>query len=156
MSNCHIDSGVPERAVLKLGARKPNRLLVLDDDEKMLALVEKVADPIGFEMAGVTPSTAFMGKYKDMSPTVVLIDRFLPGDDSVCVRKFLALSPDSDASSAIDLWNQRREDAALSSPSGEFSGVGLLAAAGGKFAIAGSRKARQCITIANIQDPARN
>ena len=38
----------------------------------------------------------------------------------------------------------------------EFSGVGLLAAAGGKFAVAGSRKARQCITIANIQDPARN
>jgi len=38
----------------------------------------------------------------------------------------------------------------------EFSGVGLLAAAGGKFAIAGSRKARQCITIANIKDPARN
>ena len=38
----------------------------------------------------------------------------------------------------------------------EFSGVGLLVAAGGKFAVAGSRKARQCITIANIQDPARN
>jgi len=64
--------------------------------------------------------------------------------------------PDSDASSAIDLWNQRREDATLSSPSGEFSGVGLLAAAGGKFAVAGSRKARQCITIANIKEPARN
>ena len=92
MTNCHIDSGVPERAVLKLGARKPNRLLVLDDDEKMLALVEKVADPIGFEMAGVTSSTAFMGKYKDMSPTVVLTDRFLPGDDSVGVIKFLALN----------------------------------------------------------------
>ena len=38
----------------------------------------------------------------------------------------------------------------------EFSGVGLLAAAGGKFAVAGSRKARQCIAIANIKDPARN
>ena len=38
----------------------------------------------------------------------------------------------------------------------EFSGAGLLAAAGGKFAIAGSRKARQCIIIANIKDPARN
>jgi len=141
---------------LKFGARKPIRLLVLDDDEKILALVENVADPIGFEMAGVTSSTAFMGKYKNISPTVVLIDRFLPCDDSVGVRKFLALSPDSDASSAIDLWSQRREDAALSSPSGEFSGVGLLAAAGGKFAVAGNRKARQCIAIANIKDPARN
>ena len=132
MSNCHIDSGVPERTVLKLGARKPNRQLVLDDDEKMLALVEKVADPIGFEMGGVTSSTAFMGKYKNMSPTVVLIDRFLPGDDSVCVRKLLALSPDSDASSAIDLWNQRREDAALSSPSARVFRRGFTCCGGWK------------------------
>ena len=69
-----------------------NRLLVLDDDEKMLALVEKIAGQIGFETIGVTSSTAFIEKYKEMSPTVAIIDLFLQNEDSVGVVKHLGRS----------------------------------------------------------------
>ncbi len=78
---------------MNLSTLNPNRLLVLDDDEKMLALVEKIAGLIGFETAGVTSSTAFIEKYKEMSPTVAIVDRFLQGEDSAqSVITFLDLS----------------------------------------------------------------
>ena len=77
---------------LDLDTRNPNRLLVLDDDEKMLALVEKIAEPIGFETAGVTSSSAFIEKYKEMSPTVAIIDLFLQNEDSVGVIDYLGRS----------------------------------------------------------------
>ena len=77
---------------MNLSTLNPNRLLVLDDDEKMLALVEKIASQIGFETVGVTSSTAFIEKYKEMSPTVAIIDLFLQNEDSVGVVKHLGRS----------------------------------------------------------------
>ena len=77
---------------MNLDTRNPNRLLVLDDDEKMLALVAKMAEPIGFETAGVTSSTAFIEKYKEMSPTVAIIDLFLQSEDSVSIIDYLGRS----------------------------------------------------------------
>ena len=77
---------------MNLDTRTPNRLLVLDDDEKLLALVKKMAEPIGFETTGVTSSSAFIEKYKEISPTVAIIDLFLQNEDSVAVIEYLGRS----------------------------------------------------------------
>jgi len=70
----------------------PNRLLILDDDEKINALMGKIASPMGFEIDCATTVSAFMARFKTLGPSVVILDIFLQYEDSLRAIDFLGRS----------------------------------------------------------------
>ncbi len=68
----------------------PNRLLVVDDEADICELVKDVAEGIGFEVAALTHADEFRTTYRDIAPTVIILDLHMPGTDGIELLRFLA------------------------------------------------------------------
>ncbi len=66
------------------------RLLSVDDDPAVLALIGKVALDLGFSVEAVTNSSSFMPTYLQQKPDVITLDIFMPGTDGVELIRWLA------------------------------------------------------------------
>jgi DNA-binding response OmpR family regulator len=64
------------------------RLLMIDDDEKLVSLVRKYLEPQGFEVEAVFDGEAGLAAARDHEPALVILDLMLPGLDGleVCRR----------------------------------------------------------------------
>jgi DNA-binding response OmpR family regulator len=63
------------------GKRAPRRVLVVDDDPHVLALLSRVLDREGFEVTGVTTAAEALDRINGSPPEVVLLDVNLAGRD---------------------------------------------------------------------------
>jgi ActR/RegA family two-component response regulator len=77
---------------MNLEITNPNRLLVLDDDERMISLIENMARPIGFETNSSNTASGFIVVFKHFRPSVVVLDIFLQNEDSMRAIDFLGRS----------------------------------------------------------------
>lgn len=60
-----------------------NRLLIVDDEPRFCAFVEKVAAKLGFETYRLTDSLRFMEVVTQVCPSVLMLDLKMPGCDGV-------------------------------------------------------------------------
>ena len=67
---------------------EPTRLLMVDDDTKLVALVREYLEPQGFEVEGVHEGPAGLEAVEASQPSLVILDLMLPGLDGleVCRR----------------------------------------------------------------------
>jgi DNA-binding response OmpR family regulator len=63
-----------------------NRLLALDDEDQVLDLIGRMAKPLGFDYDRATTADDFIALFESVSPSVVIIDLFLHGQDEDAVR----------------------------------------------------------------------
>lgn len=73
----------------ELGWSNPNRMLVLDDDEAMLALVRRMGEQIGYQIGCAASAARFFHLYRELRPTLVVLDLFLQHEDVLRVIDFL-------------------------------------------------------------------
>lgn len=64
-------------------AAERHRLLIMDDEPKVCAFIEKAARPLGFEIKSITDPTRFMDILKQFLPSVIITDLRMPGCDGV-------------------------------------------------------------------------
>lgn len=67
----------------------PNRLLILEDDERMVKLIENIAQPLGYETRASSTASGFISVHKQFAPTVVVLDIFLQNEDSMRAIDYL-------------------------------------------------------------------
>ena len=67
-----------------------SRLLMIDDEPDIGALVQKVAEGLNYEMSFVTRGNAFKEKYRSSRPDVVILDLSMPETDGIELLAFLA------------------------------------------------------------------
>ena len=65
-----------------------SRLLMIDDDEKLVALTREYLESHGFEVAGAYDGNAGVEAVRSSAPALVILDLMLPGIDGleVCRR----------------------------------------------------------------------
>lgn len=66
------------------------RLLAVDDDPGILAIIRDVATELGFEVETLTKSTSFMTTYVRMKPDVVTLDVVMPNMDGIELIRWLS------------------------------------------------------------------
>jgi CheY-like chemotaxis protein len=66
------------------------RLLMIDDEPDIGALVQKVAEGLDYEMSFVTRANAFKDMYRSFRPDVVILDLSMPETDGIELLAFLA------------------------------------------------------------------
>ena len=66
------------------------RLLMIDDEPDIGALVQKVAEALDYEMSFVTRANAFKDMYRSFRPDVVILDLSMPETDGIELLAFLA------------------------------------------------------------------
>jgi CheY-like chemotaxis protein len=59
------------------------RLLIMDDESKFCAFVEKAAARVGFDAKSLTDPAQFIQTLKDFSPSALVVDLKMPGLDGV-------------------------------------------------------------------------
>lgn len=72
------------------GARRPTRLLVMDDDESICSLVRRVAEAEKLEVETCTEAEAFIGRFRETKPAIVMLDLNMPGVDGIELLRQLA------------------------------------------------------------------
>lgn len=65
------------------------RLLCVDDDVGVLAIIRKVAEELGFEVEAISNSTRFMTSYVRIKPDVVTLDLMMPDMDGIELVRWL-------------------------------------------------------------------
>jgi EAL domain-containing protein (putative c-di-GMP-specific phosphodiesterase class I) len=60
-----------------------NRLLIVDDEPKFCAFVERVAARIGLQSKSITETSRFLEILAEYSPTVLMMDLRMPGSDGI-------------------------------------------------------------------------
>ena len=65
------------------------RLLSVDDDAAVLAIINKVAVELGFEVETITNSTRFMTAYVRIKPDVITLDLMMPDMDGIELIRWL-------------------------------------------------------------------
>jgi DNA-binding response OmpR family regulator len=66
------------------------RLLSVDDDPAILALIGHVAKDLGFAVEGISDSHLFRETYYRFNPTVITLDIFMPTVDGIELILWLA------------------------------------------------------------------
>lgn len=59
------------------------RLLIVDDEPRFCAFVEKAAARVGFDAKSLTDPSQFVRTFKDYSPSALVVDLKMPGFDGV-------------------------------------------------------------------------
>ena len=77
-----------------------NRVLIVDDDQRICRIIKRVADGIGVEAITTDKSEYFISAYLEYEPNVILMDLQMPHIDGVELLRFLA---ENNSSSAIVL-----------------------------------------------------
>ena len=72
-----------------------NKLLIIDDDEDISAMLFLLLRSKNFEVAVVTKSEDIFYKIKTYQPDIILLDVFLTGYDGRIICKQLKFHPDS-------------------------------------------------------------
>src|SRR5450756_2766135 len=72
-----------------------NKLLIIDDDEDISAMLFLLLRSKDFEVAVVTKSEDIFHKIKTYQPDIILLDVFLTGYDGRVICKQLKFHPDS-------------------------------------------------------------
>ncbi len=72
-----------------------NKLLIIDDDEDISAMLFLLLRSKNFEVAVVTKSENIFHKIKTFHPDIILLDVFLTGYDGRVICKQLKFHPDS-------------------------------------------------------------
>ncbi|MBI3418927.1 MAG: response regulator [Proteobacteria bacterium] len=67
----------------------PKRLLIVDDEVGISALIERVAEPLGYSVSVANDSMYFMRLYEAIAPDVVMVDIFMPGYDGIEIMRQL-------------------------------------------------------------------
>ena len=65
------------------------RLLSVDDDDDILAIIAKVGRELGFEVETISKSTRFMTTYVRLKPDVITLDLMMPDVDGVELVRWL-------------------------------------------------------------------
>ncbi len=60
-----------------------NRLLVVDDEPAICTIIERVAEPLGFQVKSLNDSGRFLQTLKDFRPSLLILDLKIPGVDGV-------------------------------------------------------------------------
>lgn len=60
-----------------------NRLLIVDDEPAVCAVVQRVAEPLGFRVRALNQSNLFLETLKEFRPSVLVLDLRMPGSDGV-------------------------------------------------------------------------
>ncbi len=63
--------------------RSKNRLLIVDDEPAICAVVARVAEPLGFDVKTLNNSGRFLQTLKDFQPSLLILDLKMPGVDGV-------------------------------------------------------------------------
>lgn len=71
-------------------AASANRLLIVEDDPDVAALIALVADDMGFETTVADPLPRVIDIYRACEPDLILLDLMMPGADGVQVLRALA------------------------------------------------------------------
>lgn len=66
------------------------RLLSVDDDDSVLAIIAKVGRELGFEVETISKSTRFMTAYVRVKPDVITLDLMMPDVDGVELVRWLS------------------------------------------------------------------
>ncbi|MBA3674079.1 MAG: response regulator transcription factor [Chitinophagaceae bacterium] len=72
-----------------------NKLLIIDDDEDVSAMLFILLRSKDFEVAVVTKSEDIFSRIKTFQPDIILLDVFLTGYDGRVICKQLKFHPDS-------------------------------------------------------------
>lgn len=72
-----------------------NKLLIIDDDEDISAMLFLLLRSKDFEVAVVTKSEDIFHKIKEFQPDIILLDVYLTGYDGRVICKQLKFHPDS-------------------------------------------------------------
>jgi len=66
-----------------------NRLLVVDDEPSVCAVIERVAEPLGFVVKSLHHSDQFLQTLRDFQPSLLILDLRMPGFDGVQLLQYL-------------------------------------------------------------------
>lgn len=72
------------------GVRKMKRLLSVDDDAQILAIIRTVAIELGFEIEALLDSSRFMTAYVRMKPDIITLDIVMPDIDGIELIRWLS------------------------------------------------------------------
>lgn len=68
----------------------PNRLLIVDDEEQICAVVVTVAEQVGFAAVSCASAEEFRRLYAEVDPTVIVLDLNVSGGDGIELMRFLS------------------------------------------------------------------
>lgn len=77
-----------------------NRVLVVDDDQRICRIIKRIADSVGVESMTTDKAEWFISAYLNFEPNVVFMDLQMPHIDGVELLRFLA---ENDSTAAIIL-----------------------------------------------------
>jgi len=66
------------------------RLLVIDDEPAITALIRRAAEPCGYEVIETSETEAFKHQLDALKPNVICLDLAMPGFDGIETLRFLA------------------------------------------------------------------
>jgi DNA-binding response OmpR family regulator len=65
------------------------RLLIIDDEPEICAIVEHIAKDCGFEVESATSADAFKAAYSTFQPSVIILDLAVPNTDGIELFRWL-------------------------------------------------------------------
>jgi DNA-binding response OmpR family regulator len=66
------------------------RLLIIDDEPEVGAIIRQIAEGCGFEVEATTSADAFKAAYSTFRPTVIIVDLAVPNTDGIQLFRWLA------------------------------------------------------------------
>ena len=73
---------------------RPKRILVVDDEEDVQVLVQRILRDVGFDVDGAADGNEAIVKIQARRPDLVVLDLMMPGLDGWGVLRYLRQSPD--------------------------------------------------------------
>src|ERR1700679_993061 len=80
----------PEKMIPRRINVSTRRLLIIDDEPDIGAILKYIAEDCGFEVVATTTSEAFKTSYSTFKPTVMVIDLAVPDIDGIELFRWLA------------------------------------------------------------------
>lgn len=68
----------------------PNRLLVVDDQPDLAALIAAAAQGCDYDTRATNDAASFRREFESFQPTLIALDLTMPGEDGVQLMRFLA------------------------------------------------------------------